>query len=275
MSGIELFMAHPAVQAAVAPWVMALIVAVLLRGAWQVLALGAALLVAALLSVGFSFESITATRKLVLVVLAAAALWPAAGRLFPSKRWLRPALLTMFGAAGVLWVLQRLLLQMPAVTGGAVAAASLVFVAALVLSAAALPRDGVRAAVAAVWLPVGAGVLAVLGSSAVLGQIGIAIGVGAGAVLLERVVRGRGQEAASVSWVAEVAAQAAGLVGLLAVFAGDLSWWALLPLIAVPWVLQGRFFARQESAWRCAVLAGLVAGIPVVAAGGMAWVSTR
>ncbi|MCJ0761606.1 hypothetical protein [Variovorax terrae] len=276
MSDVELFMAHPAVQAALAPFALALVVALWLRGAWQVLALGAALLVAASLSVGFSLESMTATRKMVLVVLAAAGLWPIVGLLLQSSRWWhRSTIFAVFSAVGTLWVFERLLLQMPSMKGLAVATVSIVYVVALMLSAGAMPREGVRSAVAAVWLPLGAGALAVLGSSAVLGQIGIAVGTGAGAVLLERLARGQGRDTATALWVAEVAAVAAGLIGLLATLTGDLSWWALLPLIAVPWVLHWPVLAHIAPAWRRGAMAGLVAGVPVVAAGVMAWVSTR
>lgn len=275
MNGLEVFMSHPAVQAAVAPFAVALVVALVLRGAWQVLALGAALFVTALLSVGFSLESLTATRKLVLLAVVGAVLWPAVGWQFHDKRGVRRGVLGLFGAAAVLWMLERLLLQMPLAKGLALALASIGFLLAMLISAGRIPGDPVRSAVAATWLGLGAGVLAVLGSSAVLGLLGIAVGAAAAAVLLVRLTRNSGAAADTASWVAEVAALAAGLIVLLATFVGDLSWWALLPLVGVPWILHWPILERDAPPWRRGAVAAVIAGIPVIAAGALAWVTAQ
>src|SRR4051794_30141153 len=71
---MEDLLQHPAVQAAVLPFAVALGVAAVLRNTRQLgLAIAAAFLCAVALTMGFGFESLTSLRKLVLVGMGAAA----------------------------------------------------------------------------------------------------------------------------------------------------------------------------------------------------------
>lgn len=261
---------HPAVQAGVAPFVVALLVAAALRRSRLLgLAVGAAFVTVIALTIGFSFESLTSMRKLVLVGLVASVLVLALERTSvapgPRMRW---ALAGAAGLAGV-WVVLRVLQQREiglALTGGLAAAA---FLVALVASGFAVREDPVRSASATLLLGLGAGVLSLLAASVTLAQVGIAIGAGAGAVLLVQMVTGG---RAPVGWTLTLPATVVvGLLGLLSVFTGALPWYCLIPLLAVPWAV--RLVPTAESpVWLSAIATSLAALVPVALAVTLAWV---
>jgi hypothetical protein len=128
--------------------------------------------------------------------------------------------------------------------------------------------DSIATDASSLWLGLGAGALALLGASASLAQLGIAIGAGTGGVLLLQMLLGRPLAA---NWAHGVpAALAAGLLGVASVFTGQLPWYALLPLLAVPWaaaaVPRGERRARLH-----AVLTAAAALVPVLVAVALAW----
>ena len=262
-------LSHPAVQAAAAPFVVALILAAaLMRTRLLGLAIGAGFATVIVLTIGLALEPMTATRKAVLVGLIATALvlpLELSG-VRPGAR-VRAALALAAGAAGV-WVVLRVLQQRElglAVTAGAAAAA---YTTALVASGLALRDDSVRSASAAMALGLGGGALALLGASVTLTQIGIAIGAGAGAVLLVQMVTGR---PAPAGWtLAFPATVVVGLLGLISVFTGELRWHHLPLLLAVPWATR-LVPAGNRPVWLDAVLASLAALVPAALAVAIAW----
>ena len=261
---------NPAVQAGVAPFAVALIVAASLqRSRLLGLAIGAALATVIALTIGFSFESLTSMRKMVLVGLVASLLvLPlelASVRPGPRVRW---ALAIAAGLAGI-WVMLRVLEQREiglALIGGLAAAT---FMVALVASGFAVRDDPVRSASVALVLGLGAGVLSLLGASVTLAQVGIAIGAGAGAVLLVQMVTGR---RAPVGWTLTLPATVVvGLLGLLSVFTGELRWYYLVPLLAVPWAAR-LVPAGQRPVWLTAIATSLAALVPTALAVAVAWI---
>lgn len=263
-------LSNPAVQAGVAPFAVALIVAALARSTRLLgLAIGAAFVTVIALTIGFSFESLTSMRKMVLLALAAGVLvLPLElASIQPSAR-VRVALAATAGL-GAVWMVLRVLQQQEtgaALAGGIGAAA---FAAALVESGHAVRDDPVRAACVALMLGLGAGVLALLGASVTLTQVGVAIGSGAGAALLVQMVTGR---RAPLGWtLAFPASVTASLVGLLSVATGVLRWYCLLPLLAVPWATR-LVPALQRPVWLTAILTSLAALVPAALAVALAWV---
>jgi hypothetical protein len=128
--------------------------------------------------------------------------------------------------------------------------------------------DGVSAAATSLMLGLAAGALALLGASALLAQIGIAVGAGAGAVLL---IHMAGLKRGPAGWTLVLpAATICSLVGLLAVFTGSLPWFCLLPTLAIPWAAR---LARRErdAPWLAAVLTSLAGVVPLLLAVGLAW----
>ena len=268
---MEDLLLNPAVQAGVAPFLAALVASAALRRARLLgLAVVAAFVVVVGLAVGFSFEPLTATRKLVLVGLAMVPLILGVelADLRPTPM-ARATIAAASGAAAV-WMLWRILQQQEAAKAALYGVAAAVYLAALVESCARCGTDGTRAASASLMLGLCAGALALLGASAQLAQIGIAVGAGGGAVLLAHMI---GLQRGSPGWTPVLpAAFIAGLVGLSAVFTGALPWFCLLPPLAIPWATR---LVRQERhrPWLAAVLTSLAAVIPLILAVGLAWLT--
>jgi hypothetical protein len=264
---------NPAIQAGVAPFVVALIASALLgRSRFLGLAVAAAFITLVTLAIGFSFESLNSVRKVVVVGLVTSALVVPL-ELAGSARalvWLRAGVSVAAGLAG-LWVVWRILQQQdsgPAILAGA---ATALYLAALVASTAVVSADPVRASASALMLGLGAGALALLGASASMAQAGIAIGAGAGATLLVQMISGR---RAPVGWTLSLPASViVGLIGLVAVYAGALHWYCLLPILAAPWATR-LVPPGQRPVWLTAFLSALAALIPMLLAVVLAWATT-
>jgi hypothetical protein len=262
-------LANPAVQGAAAPFIVALAVAALLmRSRFAGLAVCAAIAVVAALSMGFSLESLTASRKLVLVVLATGAVILLAGLDAPAGRPAARTAVAVAAGLATVWVLLRVLQQAEAPRGWLTGGAAALFVALLAFENQRDGEDPVRTAAASLWLGLGAGVLALLGGSAVLALVGIAVGAGAGAVLLIQMITGRPLPA---NWALGLpAAVAAGLVAVVSVFTGQLPWYAPLPLLAVPFAAR-LLPAGARPAWLHAFLSASAALVPALLAVALAW----
>lgn len=260
---------NPAVQAGVAPFVVALVAAVLLhRTRLLGLAIGAGFLTVVFLALGFSFDSLTSVRKMILCGAIATALVLVIEAASLAAQPAIRAALALAAAAAAIWVVSRLLQQlewMPALLAGA---GAVIYMMALVESGNRLGNDSVRAASAALVLGLCSGVLALLGASASLAQVGIAVGAGAGATLLIQMMTGK---YAPTGWtLAMPATVVAGLVGLLSVFTGALPWYCLLPTLAVPWATR-LVPAGKKPVWLAAFLCALAALVPMLLAVALAW----
>jgi hypothetical protein len=56
----------------------------------------------------------------------------------------------------------------------------------------------------------------------------------------------------------------------LAVFAGALPWFCLLPVLAAPWMARA-FASRRSPAWLAAIRGSALALLPMIVAIGLAW----
>lgn len=179
----------------------------------------------------------------------------------------RSAVALLAGLAAV-WVVLRLLQQKETTDALLAGAASALYLAALVESTLRVGSDSVRGAANGLVLGLASGALALLGASALLAQVGIAVGAAAGATLLVQMIAGRCTPAgATLSLPASVVA---GLVGLLAVFTGALPWYCLLPTLAIPWATR-LVPVGSRPVWLTAFLTAIVAFIPLLLALGLAW----
>src|SRR4051812_23301423 len=108
---LEAWLAHPAMQAGVFPFVAALVVAlVLARSRWLAVAQVAGFSVAVTLAAGWSFEALTSTRKLTIIGIAVIALCAAIE--WKPMQWRRVgASACAVLAAATVWMLWRLLAQ--------------------------------------------------------------------------------------------------------------------------------------------------------------------
>ena len=265
-------LANPAVQAGVAPFLVALVLSVAL---WPLrlggLAIIAAFVICTYLVTGIQFTPLTATRKVLLVALVAAALGP----LIDFAR--RPnragvGLIALVAGGAALWAFWPVIAQKTGfqvwLLGGTAAVAIVLLIG---LSLPRLSDDGVRAGAAGLALGLGTGASAIVAGSLSYGLFGIAIGAGAGGFLLPQMLRGK-KSAAGATFVLP-AMVACGLVAAGAMFLAQLPWFCVLILALVPataW-LPG----AKAAVWLQAVLFSLYGFVIAGVACALAWPSSQ
>lgn len=271
----------PMVQAGLAPFVVALAVAGLLSrlrlagvAGLTGLALVAGLVTTLMLTTGIGFTPLSASRKVLLLVLLA----PLAGLALDvagvRHKAVGPALALAFGAA-VAWVFQSLLAQAePAqalLTGGGIG----VFVALMVGLTLRLRSDGPASAAAALGLGLAVGVSALLSASIGTLMNGLALAAAGGALLLLQFLRAG---ALSTGWTGALTTGAAAALFAAGTFMlAELRAPALLLMLAVPLVLGALAglpaLGRRPPRLRTAVL-GLAAGATALLPMAAAWWAT-
>jgi hypothetical protein len=222
---------NPAVQAGLAPFLVALITAVLFqRIKLSGLAIIAGFAVTIYLASDFTIAPLTAARKIVLLGLVSAAL-ALLFHLIQLRQF--GSLLPVLGGAACIWTVQRILQQQPlqpALLWGAGCAA---YVAILVWGMDKLSdKEPLRAASAASALGIGTGGAALVGASALLGQFGLALGSAAAAHLLVQMIVNKALPTGRTFTLP--LAMIAGLTGCVAVLSAQLPWYALPILAAIP-----------------------------------------
>ncbi len=221
---------HPAVQSGLAPFVVALLAAELLRRLrLSGLAIIAGFAVTVYLASNFSVDPLTATRKIVWLgiassLLGVALIW------FNGSLW-RP-ILSIIAAAAAILVSLRILQQQPLDVAMQWGVGCALYVGWLVFWMDDLRDAPVRAGSAGVALGLGTGGAALFGGSALLGQFGLALGAAAGAYLMILAVTGS-RLPCGRSFTLPLSL-IAGLTGSLAVLTTQLPWYALAPLAAIP-----------------------------------------
>ena len=264
---METLLAHPAMQAGILPFFVALVLALpLARTRWLSVAQGAGFVVCVWLAVGWSLEAMTSTRKLAICGAAVVAL--CAGVEWLARRWRAvAAAASAVLACAALWMLWRLLAQKetgPAVLAGVLAAAYVAAQAGTMLHAG---DDPVCCAAAGSVLGFATGIVAILGASAVLGTFALAAGSAAAATLAAQFLRnGTAPVGRSISLPAATVSALAGVNGVMA---AELSWYALLPLLLVAPV--ARIAPATLSVRLRCIAAFALALVPAAAAVALAW----
>ena len=263
-------LANPAVQAGLAPFVVALVLSVLLlRTRLMGLAIAAGFATVIVLAIGFSFEPLTAVRKMVLCGVAACVVLLLLELCEVAPRTAVRLPLVLASGLAAVWVVLRVLQQQD--TGRALLAASgaVAYVALLVDGSTRASDDPIALAASSLMMGLCAGALGLLGASASIAQLGIGIGAASGATLLVQMVSGK---RASLGWtLAFPAGLLSGMIGLLAVFTASLPWYCLLPTLLIPWATHFYPAGWKQPIWVTAILMALFAFIPVLAAVATAW----
>jgi hypothetical protein len=262
---------HPAVQGGLAPFVTALIVTLVLgRVRLGGLAVVVAVCTTVYLVSGFVFEPLSATRKIVVLALAAPVIGLMVDFAFKPTR-LGNAILALAAGAATYWVfwpiLQSKELKVILLLGGG----SALFVAWLVgFSQNFLSEHPMRAGAAGLGLGIGVGVSAVLGASALYGIYGIALAAGAGAFLLPQMLSGKKYEAGA-SFMLPLALTGGTLAAATLILA-QLPWYSLLALAFIP--LAARLPAPEKSPlWIQAVALSACTLTVAAAAAALTWQS--
>lgn len=227
-------LSNPMIQSGLIPFVVAF------AAAWGLsrvnttaagLAFALACAVAIHFIIGFQFTPLTSTRKLILAGAGGVVLGLLADLLLRQHR-ARPWLLAAAGAGAALWLIWP---RVPRLDGTALwlmLICAPAYTAWLVASIDGLNARPVNLVVAVLTLALGTAVSAVLGSSALLGQLGGVVAAAAGAYALVFLIRGDFRPGGAFT------VAAAALLALIAVstivYARQLPWHVLLPLAAIP-----------------------------------------
>jgi hypothetical protein len=143
------------------------------------------------------------------------------------------------------------------------------YAAALMLSMLLLSTDTLRASVGSTVLGVASGALALLGASASMAQIGIALGAASGALVLVQMLRG--EPAPPGAFIVLPVALICSLVGVGASLTGELPWVALLPMPLIGVAVHLAKVRAGRPIWLAAVVAGAAALVPAAHAAILAW----
>jgi hypothetical protein len=258
-------LANPAVQSGAIPFVAALIVAALLSRigpAWAGLCAVAGFAAGVYLTIGFNFDPLTSTRKIILLTLCGAAV----GLLLDFLQPLKKAVTLLFfvlGAAAALWVtwtaVARMAMPAALFTGGGLA----LYAGWVALCFARLPEQSWRIGSAGLTLGLGIGLTSLIGASAFYGQLGSSVAAVSGALLLWRLIANQPQRG-SYSFALTVA-MPLGLIGAGAAVYAKLPWPALILLALVP-VSALIPLPERWNLWLRTVVLTLIGLVPAVLA---------
>jgi hypothetical protein len=277
MDSMASILAHPAFQSAVAPFAASLLMALLLRRAgvrWQGLAVLAGWLAVVGLAVGFQFEPLTSTRKIVLLsvllpVLALGLEWS------PLTIRTRLAVLAGLACAAMLWILWPVLARTGLAEALPQAAGLLAYVVFVVLAFGLLARNRVEPlGGAALAMSLGTGGAAILGASALYGQLGFALAAASGGLILPWLMRPHLPVLGSMAAMAVAIPLA--FIGAAGIVYADLSWWVLpcLALVPVAARLGWKFIGNMESVWGRMILVTLAGLLPALLGVWISWQSS-
>jgi hypothetical protein len=263
----------PYVQSGAAPFAAALLVAALF-GPLRLggLAAGAGFAAAVWLIGSFGLTPLSASRKLVVVVLAATLAGAALDVLRVAPRPALRAAVAAVCAAGAVWMIWAVLVQQPVPRALVMGLGAAALPAWLAASGLPLASDPLRAGAAGLAGTLGAGLCALLGGSALLSQYGIALAAGCGAFLLVAVLRGgRATPCAALVLGALVGA---GLVGVGAATLARLDWIAVA-LLALVTPATRLPLPRAHAWWRAAVAAFYSCAVAGAAIARAWWVASE
>lgn len=262
-------LSHPAVQSGLLPFVVALVTATALRPLrLSGLAAVAGFAACVAVVIGFQVMPLSASRKIVLATLVGAAVGVLIDFLpLARARWLR-GLLAICGAAEMVWVLVVALGQRELPEALGYGAGLAVFAGFVVWAFDRLYADPVRAGAAGLATGLAAGGAAIIGASALLGQLGLSVGAASGGYLLVQMVGGKPLPGGRVFTLP--AGLACGFVAGAAVVLAKLPWY-VLPLLALSPIAAGIPAGGRWPAWAQAVVFSLLALAPGAAALAIAW----
>jgi hypothetical protein len=252
---------HPAVQAGVLPFVVALAVVLLTaRGRASWLAPTVAYLTTLVLTTGISFTPLSASRRVLLLALLAPLAGALADRL-PRVRLLLP----MVAGALAVWAFWTVLVQRDAATAAVTGLGIAAFVWAACWLTFRLRADGPALGAAGLGLGLATGIAALLSASTGYFAAGIALAAGSGALLLVQFATGRPIGGSGIG--AAGIGVAASLFAAGTLMLAQLPWTALPLLLGVPAavsipVLRGRLPPRARIVALAAV--ALLAAVPPV-----------
>ena len=263
-------LANPGVQAGIVPFIVSFVLAGLLirSGGWAGLGILAGFIVLVLLTTGIQFSPLTSTRKIFLLILLAASLGGIIHVLKPDiKRF--QAIFILFGIAAMLWVLWPYLMRQELVHLLVVASGLGLFNAWMFVSYLSQKNISHVASCASISAAgFGVGGAALLGASALLGQMGIAIGSAAFGMLVIAVLTKKSGQASYLA--TSVAGLGLGLITGAAIIYANLPWYTTFIFMTIP-VLARIGLSNDQSLLMRAVIWFGICMVPAALAIFLSW----
>ena len=233
MEQLDTLLTLPEIQTGAIPFLGALIVALLLRPlrwTWSGLGLAAGFYASAYAVNVLHFTPLNSTSKLLAIGLAAVLTGLLADLYRGSRQQSFPVLFMLAGAAAA-WLLWPIISRQELATIWPSVLPAIIYLGWMAAWSDALRDRPIRASGAAWVLGLSVGAMSVIGASASLGQLGIALGVAAGAIWLLSIPMA-GLRTGSVFALTALVLTAA--LSLNGVFYAKLPWFSLLPLALIP-----------------------------------------
>ncbi len=279
---------NPAVQAAVAPFTVALVAALLLRrflpGGIGLAVIGG-FFIAVVLTTGVTLQPLTATRKIIVcgLVLPFILLLLDFITVMPQSAGLRRVLRTLPGlllAAAALWIIWPVVQRQEGMAIWVMAAPVMLYAAVITYGAAALGRLQKQAfsaqAASALMLAMGTGATTLIAASALYSQLAFAVSAATGAVIIAGLL-GRVEKPARLGMLTVYAAAVpVTLFAAAATVYAQLPVLVLLSLALVPLFAWSLLFKplkliKSSQRWLALVASSLWTSIPVLPAVWLAW----
>ncbi|HHI93270.1 MAG TPA: hypothetical protein ENK04_07135 [Gammaproteobacteria bacterium] len=279
---------NPAIQAAGAPFVVALVVALALHrflpGGVGLAVIGG-FLVAVLLTTGLTLQPLTATRKIIVCSLALpfVAVLLECIAVMPQAVWLKrmlQALPALLLAVAALWIIWPVVQRQEGMAVWLMAAPVMLYAAVSIYGAGALGRVQKQAfsaqAASALVLAMGTGATTLIAASALYSQLAFAVSAATGAVIVVGLL-GTAEKLARLGMLAVYAAAVpVTLLAAAATVYAQLPVLVLLCLVLVPlfaWLLLIKPVKRikPQQRWLELIVACLWTSIPVLPAIWLAW----
>ncbi len=213
---------------------------------------------------GVELLPLTAARKIIVLGIAAAIIGAIADQ--RGTRWLRrPLHFVTLSVLASAWVLGAALLRKSGLAMLAAGVGIVLYTAWLTYWLDRVRHDELRATAATVSLGMGTGLAAIVGSSALFGQLAISIGAASGGVMLLALLQKQNKTGSVLTLPAGVLL---GLIGCTTVAFAELPWTVLVGLGLIPLAAQFMPTSQRRSRWLQATvltvstlaLAGLVLG---------------
>ena len=257
-------LANPAVQGGIAPFIVALIIAGLflrinlLAG----LAIVAGFVTTVALTTGISFDPLTSTRKITLLVLIIPVL-AIILQLIDKYNDFSNKVFYAFAVAAVVWVLWPVIKNNPSLETIAVTLSYIIYAGWMIkLFARMSEQPAIVASAAATGVGAAIGGAALIGASALLGQMGLALAAAGGAVLLLQLMAKSDEDAGFTLPI--TSAMIAALLLPAAIEYAQVPW-VILPIVAIIPLLAFYPFEDDNSVWKntIALLLGMgaIAGL--------------
>ena len=238
---------NPVFQAAIAPFIVAFIAGLILNRFgwyWAGLTIIIGFIVCAWLITDLKLFPLSSTRKIILLGMIAVMAGIALDVYSGARRYI-PYVLSICGAAAALWVIWPVLMRKEGMEFWLLAAGAGIYAGWQMAIMERLRAQPTRAGSAALSLGIGTGVSAVMGASALLGQLASSIAAASGAYLLLAVFFSK-QSAGSL--LTTPVALLCALLGIAGYVYATLPWY-VLPLLAIIPPLACIPLPEQKPVW--------------------------